>query len=262
MAGWVFSFSPRPAPHLELGIGRFYHTPWPAGGLTIHNFLKPFQPFLKASVDSTGYGQDLHGDPDDQLASVFARWVLPRAGFEAYGEFLRDDHNWDLQDALLEPDHQSAYMLGLQKLWTRGGGLLVLRGEVMNARRSTLAHVRAQNLTYSSFPTPQGHTLRGQVLGAPDAYGGSGSTVALDGYTRRGRWWVRWDRAERGELADSAGAGVASRVDATNALGVERVLFVRGAELTGGVRGVWELNRGYGGDAFNLNATLGFRARF
>lgn len=259
MSGWVLTFSPRPWPSLEVGAGRFYHTPWPEGGLDADDFLKPFQGFLKTQLDSTDY-PDLRGDPDNQLASVFARWVLPRAGFEVYGEYLRDDHNWDLQDALLQPDHQSAYTLGFQKLWhRREGALLVLRGELMNARRSTLANVRNQNLTYMHYATPQGHTLRGQVLGAPDAYGGSGSTVALDRYSRSGRWTVRWDRADRGERA--AADSVHPALDVTHALGMERVLLLRGAELTGGVRGVWEMNRGFGGDAFNLNATLGFRAR-
>lgn len=260
MSGWVFSFSPRPSPNLELGVVRFFHTPWPQGGLTLHNFLKPFDPFLKAQLDSTDF-PDLRGDRDNQLASAFARWVLPRAGFEVYGEYLRDDHAWDLQDFLMEPDHQSAYTLGFQKAWDRGGrSLLVLRGEVMNARRSNLTNVRHQNLTYMHFSTPQGHTLRGQILGAPDAYGGAGSTVALDRYSPSGRWTVRWDRALRNERA--ATDTLPGVLDVTHALGVERVLFVRGAELTGGVRGVWELNRDFGADAFNLNATLGLRARF
>ncbi|HEU4557196.1 MAG TPA: capsule assembly Wzi family protein [Longimicrobium sp.] len=259
-SGWVVAFSPRPWPNLELGAGRFFHTPWPEDGLDFDNFLKPFDGLLKTQLDSTDY-PDLRGDRDNQLISVFGRWVLPRAGFEVYGEYLRDDHNWDLQDALMEPDQMSAYTLGFQKLWHRGdGGMLVLRGEVMNARRSTLLNVRTQNLTYMHFATPQGHTLRGQVLGAPDAFGGAGSTVALDRYLRSGRWTVRWDRAERGERL--ASDSVQPVLDVTHALGAERVLFVRGAELSGSLRAVWEMNRGFGGDAFNLNAALGVRARF
>ncbi|HET7462518.1 MAG TPA: capsule assembly Wzi family protein [Longimicrobium sp.] len=261
MAGWVATFAPRFAPNLELGITRFYHTPWPDSGLTLHNFLKPFQPWLKASIDSTGFGADQRGDRDNQLASLFARWVLPRAGFEFYGEYGRDDHSWDVQDFLMEPEHASAYTLGFQKAWRRDAReVLLLRGEVMNARRSNLTRVRTQNLYYINNGTRQGHTLRGQILGAADAYGGAASTLALERYSPSGRWTLRWDRGLRGERA--ATDSLPGVLDVTHALGVERVLFVRGAELTGGVRGVWELNRDFGDDAFNLNATLAVRARF
>jgi hypothetical protein len=261
MSGWAASFSPRPAPNLEVGIGRFYHTPWPVGGLRVRHFTKPFQAFLKSSVDSTGYGPDGFGDPDNQLASVYARWVFPRPGFEVYGEFMRDDHNWDLQDFLLQPDHQSAYTLGLQKLWRRGEDrFLVMRGEVMNARRPNLTQVRTELITYMHYATPQGHTLRGQILGAPDAYGGSAGSLALDAYGPRGRWTVRWDRAARNERAAGDTLNPPA-LHAQTSLGVERVLFLPAAELTAGARAVWDLNRNFGGDAFNANLTLGVRAR-
>ena len=260
MSGWVAAISPAGLPGLELGMTRFYHTPWPEGGVRLRHFAKPFEELFKADIDPTGIGTDSVSDRDNQLASVFLRWVLPRARAEVYGEYAREDHSWDLLDFFLEPDHSAAYTLGFQKAWTRSDGrMVVLRGEVLNARRSHLLEVRRQPRFYQHASTRQGHTLRGQVLGAPDARGGAAAMLALDAYAPGGRWTVRWSRAQRRER-DSDG-DVAGAADAYTTLGAERLWFLPFAEVTASLTGAWEVNRDFGDDAFNLNAQFALRAR-
>src|SRR5690606_1293524 len=141
-----------------------------------------------------GDGND-GSDADNQLASAFVRWLVPNTGFEVYGEYAREDHSWDARDFFLEPDHNSAYMPGMRKVW--GGdreSWTVLRGEVMNAEVSHLFRVRGQTRFYRHGRMRQGHTVYGQILGAPDGFGGAATELALDRYEPWGRWTARWSR--------------------------------------------------------------------
>src|SRR5690606_15276481 len=107
MSGLVGVFLPRWTPGLEIGVARFFHTPWPAGGLALDHFLKPFEGILKSGLDGDGMGGD-GSDRDNQLGSIFGRWAVPRTGFEVYGGFAREYHSYNLRDLFLEPDHNSA----------------------------------------------------------------------------------------------------------------------------------------------------------
>ncbi len=261
MSGLVVVFTPRGIDGLELGATRFFHVSRPA--FERGDLLQPFEGLLKSSLGRSGEGADSISSPDNQLASAFARWVFPASGVEVYGEYGREDHSRDLRDLLLEPDHASAYTLGFRKVWPRrDDSWLALRAEVMNARVGPLEQARGQARFYVHTRTRQGHTLRGQALGSAAAYGGAGSTVALERYGPGGRWSVAWTRALRGEATGTAAAGVPAdeRLDVVHAVVAEALLFRRGVDVTLGAGGVYEVNRDYRRDAFNLHATLGVTA--
>ncbi|CAN5209735.1 hypothetical protein BH20GEM2_BH20GEM2_16900 [soil metagenome] len=253
-SGLVGVFTPRGLPGLELGGSRFFHTPWPGRGLEFGDLILPLEGLFKVDRGDRG------DEEDNQLASIFARWELPRGGFEAYGEYAREDHNFDSRDLVLEPDHDSGYMLGVAKVWQRPKSRFwVFRGEVLNTRVSHLAQVRIQSPFYIHVNgLQQGHTQRGQVLGSPAAVGGSGATASVDLYHPRGRWALAWNRVLRQEREVLAGSG-AEGVDVVHSLGAEGVFFRGRYDLTAGVTGAYELNRDFGGDAFNLNLRLGAR---
>jgi hypothetical protein len=258
MSGAVAVFTPRGLPTLEVGATRFFNTLWPADGLSASNFAKPLEGFLKNSL---GGGEVDGGDFDNQLASAFFRWYHPRGGVEVYGEYAREDHNADRRDLLLEPDHNSAYTLGARRVWARAdGSLLSLRGELMNARVTHLVLVRPQVPFYIHFAARQGHTQRGQLLGASSGYAGGGSVVALDRYTRRGRTSLTFTRTLRDYGTPySTVPGTEARTEVTQALGVEALRFMGRFDVTAGVTGAYQLDRMAGGDAFNLNTVLRVR---
>jgi hypothetical protein len=260
MTGVVAVFTPRGLDGLEIGGSRFFHRPWPAGGLTLSDLAEPFQAFFKTGLPENGEGSADIGQPKNQLASAFARWVLPRAGFEAWAEFGREDHNWDLKDLLLEPDNNSAYAFGARKVWRQGTSLVSLRGELLEAQAGDIIAVRRQSLFYRHAYEHQGHTEYGQILGSPSAYGGSGSVVMLEKYTPAGRWSLDWTRSRvRGLRAAPALPEGSAGVDVVHSLGAEAVLFSGRTDAVFGLRGSYELNRNGGDDAFNLNASLGLR---
>lgn len=249
-------YEPRWLPGLEIGGTRFFHLGWPVDGLRPRDLLKPFEAIFKKSLatDSNRFGNNR----DDQLASVFARWVFPAAGFEVYGEFGRADHNWNLTDFVLQPDHSAAVMVGAARVRrTATGDLVAVRIEHAGARRTQLARFRNQPIWYT-HRTGSGHTYRGQLLGSPAVLGGGGTVVRVDRYHQGGRWSVMLAREMVRQDAQFAGSGVEAphAMDVIYAAGVERLRFGRRVDLTTGVTLVQELNRGFRRDAFNLNLVL------
>lgn len=262
MSGLVGVFMPRGLDGLELGVLRFFHDPWPTGGLTARNLARPLEGFFKIGLDrDTPEGEV---GVENQLASAFVRWVLPRSGVEVYGEYTREDYSWDLMDGLLEPDRASGYMVGGRKAWQREDRLYSLRAEWVDTQRGHLNQSRSTGVFYRHGILVQGHTVRGQLLGSPAGYGGGGSVVAFDAYTPRGRWSADWTRTRVASptLIVAPGVPDPEGVDVVHSLGGE-VLWLRGGvDLLARVRGSWELNRHFADDAFNLNAALGVRLGF
>ncbi|HLM66793.1 MAG TPA: hypothetical protein VK358_04655, partial [Longimicrobium sp.] len=239
MTGIVAVFTPARLAGLEVGGGRFFHEPWPEGGLKSGHLLRPLETFYRETLES-------RPGTENQLAAIFFRWTLPRAGFEAYGEFLREDHNFDLEDLIMEPDRSSGYLLGGRKVWGRDGVLRSVRAEWVNASPSHLGPGSHQGLAYRHSDTRQGHTVDGQLLGSPAVFGGGGTVVALESFTPRGRWSVDWTRVRVSgpRITSRPGEPVThSGWNVVHSLGGEVVAFRGRMDLVARLRPSWELNR-------------------
>lgn len=254
--GIVLDLTTRWVPGLELGATRFVHLPWRAGGPTLDDAFAVFQGTESGLSTSNG------------IASVFFRWVLPNSGFEAYGEYGRDDYSANGRDFLLEPDHTGGYTVGIRKVLKRSPNsqlqapksFIALRAELQNLQLGSIAQGRAWSPFYTHVYLRQGHTQRGQVLGSEAGVGGAGTVLAVDSYSPSGRWSWSWTRIIRQQRGDPSGATPdPDGVDVQHALAVERVQNRGRYELLAGVAGVYELNRNYTYDAFNLSITVGAR---
>ncbi len=253
-AAIALDFTSRWVPGLEVGATRFAHQPWPAGGLTFEDLLVMVHGGQRGGTNST---------LENQLASAFFRWVLPNSGFEVYGEYGRDDYNVDLRDFVEEPDHIGGYTIGFRKVMRRPNGrLLAVRAETQNLQFSRLAAGRGWAPFYTHSGVNQGHTQLGQVLASEAGPGGAGSVVAVDSYSPRGKWTWSWTRMLRYQRGDPSGAGPpdADGVDVQHALAVEHVQFRHGYDMLARVTAIYEFNRSFAGDAFNLNVIVGIRA--
>lgn len=244
------SFEPRGLPGLEIGLARFFHRFWPADGLRAKDLLIPFEGFLKESL-----GNKDAGIADNQLASFFARLRLPRSGLDLYVEYGREDHSWDLRDLADEPDHISAYTLGMMKVFdSQSASPTVLRSELTNSRVTKLVLGRGEGLFYEHGPIVQGHTQFGQLLGSPAVRGGGGATIAVDRYSPDGRLTLTLTRLDRA-TEEQGGLGFG----ATTSLVADLLRFHRGADLTARLGVVFDVGVKSANDRAQITAAVGAR---
>jgi hypothetical protein len=249
LTGAIVSLGTRYLPGLELGVARVFQSAWPDSGVGIGDILLPLiQSPLKGRI-APAAGELPRAD--NQLASLFGRWVFPASGVEVYGELGREDHSHDGRDLALEPDHDLTYMLGFQRVWRRGNGrLLAVRGELLNSAVSHLVTVRPQAPPYVHDVLRQGHTQLGQLLGAPGGFGGGATMFALDWYAPEGRRSVTWRRLVREPTAPPAAK------DVLQSLAVDWLLFRSRVDLVPEAAVVYNLDRDGAGDAVNLRGAL------
>jgi hypothetical protein len=257
-SGVIATFQPRGFDGLEIGGSRFIHSIWPRTGIPASYLKKPLQAFLK--VNQPGIDQQLAGT-DNQEASFFARWAFRESGVEAYGEYGREDNSYDLRDFVQEPDHSRAYSLGLAKTINKNSSQFnTLRIEIMNFQLPPLATTkRGEGGIYIHGLLRQGHTNRGQLLGADIGVGvAAASTVRWDHYSTGGRWAIFWRRNVRQELSDQylAGTTVPQGSDVLHALGFERLRFTRRFDVTTSLTLMRDLSRDYSNSRFNANAAV------
>ncbi len=265
-AGIVATFQPRGVTGLELGAGRFFHRAWPEGGPRTGDFTSLFQNIFKRGLPtevSLPGSENTKGVRDNQLFSLFVRWVVPGTGFEAYGEFGREDHSWDIRDFILEPDHGGASrMVGVRKMWPNG---LALRTEVINYQAPQLTRLRPEGAVYVHYVLRQGHTVKGQPLGADVGVGsGAGAMLAFDKYAASGRNTIMWERSlgrDRGRfyLTD---VPMDEAPDVRQTLSLETVRFGKPFDVTAKVGATMNFNRNFSSDVFNLNVQVGTSYRF
>jgi hypothetical protein len=261
--GLVVVGTPRGLPGLEIGGGRFFEALWSDSISNTTLFTRVFSKIFKKE-----WGNPPGVANDNQLASIFARWVFPRSGMEFYGEFGHEDYPNNLRDFVSEPDHSSSYLIGMQHVRSRSEALQgesaprrqVFRGELLNSRVNGLQITVVQQTYYTHPTVGQGHTNLGQVLGSVGAFGGGAAVLGYDSYTERGRWTVEYSRIMRAErrtnfhnMPDPEAA------DVLHALTFNGVRFRGRLALTYDATAVYELNRNFRDDVFNLRLASGVR---
>lgn len=175
-----FTFVARPSGGLSLGAAVMRHR-------SSSRIPHPRDLFAFAKLPfSFVRGEDDH---DNGLAEVFLDWNHAASGLNVRVEWGREDFFYDVQNLIGDATYSHAYTLGLSKTGTIFGrpALLVLEA-------TDLAN---EGDWYRNGDIPQGHTNRGEILGA---YVGPGSTAqyaSLDLLGAR-RWSiyverVRWD---------------------------------------------------------------------
>jgi hypothetical protein len=257
-SGLIATFQPRGFDGLEIGASRFMHSIWPRSGIPSSYLRKPLQAFLK--VNQPGIDQQLAGT-DNQLASFFARWAFRESGLEVYGEYGREDNSYDLRDFVQEPDHSRAYSLGLAKTFGRQSSRFnVVRVEVMNFQLPPLATTgRGEGGIYFHATLLQGHTNRGQLLGADiGVNAAAASTVRWDHYSSGGRWALFWRRDVRQETSDPTLKlpSTPQFSDVLHAFGFERLRFARRFDVTTSLTLMRDLSRDLSNSRFNANAAV------
>ncbi len=263
--GLTAAFQPRGFEQLEVGFARFIHAPWPDDGLATRYFTRSFEDIFKENLPELADSipsDSRSRDGENQLASVFARFTLPSAGMEVYAEVGREDHLWNPRYLLLSYDEQNAVTFGLAKAWRRAGGARMtrLRAEALNFQQAQIDARRGSRPTYlHTSGTNQGHTQRGQLLGAGvGVSSAAGAFVGLDALAPDGRWTLEWMRIVRQDqdARDPTVTPERRALDVVHALTVERLLFRNGVDLLGGASAAYNFNRDFGRDRQNVSLYL------
>jgi capsule assembly protein Wzi len=195
ISGLAVTYEPRWIPRLYVGLGRYFVQPW--GGLTLREYLAVFQTFEKKSLAGAFKGGD--NPHDNQLASVFWRWVFPEVGLEIYGEWAREDYNWSWWSTIREPDRSQAYLLGLQKTFRAGSRLVRVHAELVDLQEMAGFGSAAGAPVYYVHSGDLGYTNRGQLIGAWIGPGGDSQTLAVDVFHAGGRIGGYLERVRRND---------------------------------------------------------------
>jgi hypothetical protein len=207
-SGLVLVAQPRGLAGLEIGAARFLHRAW--GDFSLQSLTRPFSGIV--SVNGSG----LNKGTENQTGSIFARWALPRARAEFYGEFYKEDYPGPFRvgtGSLVEqPDDYASFALGFQRLLTANAHTIrVLRGELVNGESSHQQRLERGFVIpippYIHFGVHQGHTSDGRILGSPEAYGGAAWRIGVDEYTPTGRRSLSIERQLRLDWLPTLAAG-------------------------------------------------------
>jgi hypothetical protein len=104
----------------------------------------------------------------DQNFSLFARWTMTESRAEIYAQYGRTDFSWDLRDAVVEPEHSRAYIVGFRKLMAlRAADEYIEAGiELTQMEGSNTGLLRDEPSWYVHTRVPAGYTQMGQIIGA------------------------------------------------------------------------------------------------
>lgn len=261
--GLLLALSPRGVRGLELGVARFFETPWPDYGLRVRDFTRVFQTPIKSQIAEdtvAGTPEDRRSrDAENQIASVFARWVSPH-GLEIYAELGREDHPWDVRELVVLPDRQSSVLYGIRRTWSDNlRRRSVLRLEQMSFLQPSASRngfgLSLSTYAHGGMGSTQGHTNAGMLLGSYAGVGNAaGAVVGYDRYSHSGRTTFSLTRVVQRDFRQSRPDSSAQprAYDTYWVATAERLRFFGSGAGTVGVDYVYNFNRYFLGDVQNI----------
>lgn len=190
--GLVLAYRPSFLKSLNVGITRSLYRNFE--GVGVSDFFAQFIT-LDNSLDEP-VGGAITNDSYDQMASVFASWVFPEQGFEAYFEFAKNDFPGNFLEFVRYPDRARAYTFGFQKLVDVKENVLKIgyEGTVLSANQIKSITGRGNPTYYVHFLIPQGYTHDGQIIGAGIGPGSNSNWVGFQFYTPNSSFGLEAER--------------------------------------------------------------------
>ncbi|MDE3004259.1 MAG: hypothetical protein OXU33_06270 [Gemmatimonadota bacterium] len=196
LSGAVVVLTPGFEPGLTVGVARVVFSPAESTADLLGAALDFVIPVGRVASIA---GDTLLASGSDQLFSVFAHWVFPEAGFEAWGEWGRAEEPASFRDFLETPHHSRGYTMGLRHTRPFGAASHIsVEAEHTSLEPSQTFRTKQHGEWYASRRVPQGYTHRGRVLGAGIGPSGSSQWLAVDWLASRWRIGlfgtrIRWE---------------------------------------------------------------------
>jgi hypothetical protein len=179
ITGVSFAYSfPSILKGFTIGINRIMLSKWQdIGPWPFFTLLWPFM------------NNDAGGDNNDQRASVVFNYLLPVVGLDIYFEWARNDFSPTLDHIIRYPFHTEAYTLGVRKSifftnFLTGEILLEFTG--LESSRDYGLFSNTGTTFYAHHIIRQGHTNKGQWLGAGIGTGGNSQYLGFKLYFPKG----------------------------------------------------------------------------
>jgi hypothetical protein len=173
--GLTFSYQPKFLKGFYIGVSRVFQKYSSLMGNSFFDYFPIFEPFQKINLANSQNGQFDSTDYDligqDQQLTGFVRYLNKKANAEIYFEYGRRDHAFNWRDAILNPEHARAYLLGFNKIiYSKSDELIQIRGEILQQQESINILVRYGGTGGGTnwaghIPMLHGFTQRGQMLG-------------------------------------------------------------------------------------------------
>jgi len=195
--GMTISYNPKWVPGLFFGVSRTYQQYSENMGNTFRDNLPIFDSFQK-----TEFGFDRDSEGRDQQASVFARYVAPKAKAEVYFEFGRRDHAFNWREAIINPEHARAYLIGFKKLFElpQENKMIQVRGEITHQQESVNRYIRYPGLlggaSWHTHSRARGFAHYGQPLGVGIGTGSNVQTLEVSLVEKFNKMGILLERLE------------------------------------------------------------------
>ncbi len=185
LGGLALAWSVGILPGLSLGISSLHHQDSDQfAASSAFDWLQ--SPTQDAAESSPGNG----------VGHVWLAWGNSDAGLDLWVEVVKDDFNRDVTHLLLEPGKGSGLTFGLRQTVEHRTGSFFAHLEVArtrNTRPATTDDVGGRGILYTHSQVREGHTHRGQLLGAIVGPGGDGQFLEV-GWNRASRTAVQIER--------------------------------------------------------------------
>jgi hypothetical protein len=132
---------------------------------------------------------DAGSDKNDQRASMVFDYVLPAAGVNVYFEWALNDYSPGLDYVIRYPFHTAAYTFGIKKalpITNMIQGEILLEVTSLEGSKDYGQLFTRGTTFYAHHVIKQGHTNRGQWLGAGTGTGGNSQYVGFKVYVPKG----------------------------------------------------------------------------
>jgi len=181
--------------NLITGISVGYNFPYLFNGLSIG-----FNRIMLLKWDKMNYGSvftlmwpfmdtKFGYDENDQRASIIIDYLLPLAGINVYFEWGRNDYSTNAESTFAYPFHTAGYTFGVKKTLSFSPylkGEILLEFTKLECSQDYDRLISWYSTFYAHHIITQGHTNRGQWLGAGIGTGGNSQYLEFKLYYPRG----------------------------------------------------------------------------
>jgi len=197
------SYNPKWIPGLFIGASRTYQQYNASRGNSFRDYFPIFDFFTKERIfEDSDNSLDFDNEGRDQQISVFGRVISKKAKAEFYFEFGRRDHSFNWREAILNPEHARAYLVGFNKLFNLPNKekFIQVRAEITHQQESVNRYIRYPGLlgglSWHTHTRARGFANYGQALGVGIGTGSNVQTIEVSMVEKLNKIGILFERLE------------------------------------------------------------------